>query len=178
MLGQDGQIADRMQVGRWVDINKGDEGNPDYRSRLVAKEINKDRREGLFAATPPLECLKFILSSAQTERRRHGRIVKVKILVLDVSRAHFHPPAVREVYVDLPPEDHEEGMVGLLLKTMYGTLDAAEQWSAHYTRTVEAAGFKAGAASPCHTMWGWTRGYLSMGTTSYYRSWCRQEAYG
>ena len=27
-------------VVRWVDINKGDDLNPDYRSRLVAKEIN------------------------------------------------------------------------------------------------------------------------------------------
>ena len=33
---------------------------------------------------------------------------------------------------------------------MYGTLDAAEQWSLHYTATLEAAGFRKGAASPCH----------------------------
>ena len=37
---------------RWVDINKGDEDNPEYRSRLVAKEIKKDRNQDLFAATP------------------------------------------------------------------------------------------------------------------------------
>lgn len=38
---------------RWVDINKGDEDNSDYRSRLVAQEIKQDKREDLFAATPP-----------------------------------------------------------------------------------------------------------------------------
>ncbi len=38
---------------RWVDINKGDEINPEYRSRLVAKEIKIDGRDHLFAATPP-----------------------------------------------------------------------------------------------------------------------------
>ena len=27
---------------RWVDINKGDQVNPEYRSRLVAKEIKKE----------------------------------------------------------------------------------------------------------------------------------------
>ena len=40
---------------RWVDINKGDEDRPEYRSRLVAKELKTDKREDLFAATPPLE---------------------------------------------------------------------------------------------------------------------------
>ena len=36
---------------RWIDINKGDEANPSYRSRLVAREIKKDVRLDLFAAT-------------------------------------------------------------------------------------------------------------------------------
>ncbi len=38
---------------RWVDINKGDEVNPSYRSRLVAKEIKKHSSMDLFAATAP-----------------------------------------------------------------------------------------------------------------------------
>ena len=33
---------------------------------------------------------------------------------------------------------------------MYGTLDAAEQWGLHYTRTLVDAGFIQGKASPCH----------------------------
>ena len=47
---------------RWLDINKGDKVHPDYRSRLVAKDFKKDRRMDLFAATPPLEALKMLLS--------------------------------------------------------------------------------------------------------------------
>ena len=47
---------------RWLDINKGDEDNPEYRSRLVVKEIKADNRLDLFAATPPLEAKKLILS--------------------------------------------------------------------------------------------------------------------
>ena len=43
---------------RWVDINKGDEIHPDYRSRLVARQIKINKREDLFAATPPLEAKK------------------------------------------------------------------------------------------------------------------------
>ena len=45
---------------RWVDVNKGDGDNPEYRSRLVAKDITHvgDGGEDLFAATPPLEAKK------------------------------------------------------------------------------------------------------------------------
>ena len=30
---------------RWVDINKGDDEKPEYRSRLVAKEMNREKRK-------------------------------------------------------------------------------------------------------------------------------------
>ena len=37
---------------RWIDVNKGDDDEPDYRSHLVAQELNVKKREDLFAATP------------------------------------------------------------------------------------------------------------------------------
>ena len=37
----------------WIDVNKGDKVHPEYRSRLVAQDIKMDKREDLFAATPP-----------------------------------------------------------------------------------------------------------------------------
>ena len=36
---------------RWVDINEGDRVNPEYRGRLVAKQMKIDKRDDLFAAT-------------------------------------------------------------------------------------------------------------------------------
>ena len=45
---------------RWVLVNKGDREHPEYRARLVAKEIKMDTRLDLFAATPPLEAKKFL----------------------------------------------------------------------------------------------------------------------
>ena len=51
-------------------MNKGDISNPEYRSRLVAKEIKKDKRQDLFAATPPLECKKLLFSMAVTKGMR------------------------------------------------------------------------------------------------------------
>ena len=39
---------------RWVDVNKGDAEEPDYRSRMVGREFNVGRDDTLYAATPPL----------------------------------------------------------------------------------------------------------------------------
>lgn len=47
-----------------IDVNNGDVERPNYRSRLVAREVNTHKREDLFAATPPLVALKFSLAMA------------------------------------------------------------------------------------------------------------------
>ena len=110
---------------RWIDINKGDEDHPNYRSRLVAREINTHKREDLFAATPPLEALKTILSMCATSNK--GEVVMVN----DISRAFFHARTKRDVYVQLADEDklpHEQGMCGKFQFSMYGTRDAAQNW--------------------------------------------------
>ena len=53
---------------RWVDVNKGDDLNPEYRSRLVAQELKKNSwADDLFAATPPLEAKKVLFALAVTE---------------------------------------------------------------------------------------------------------------
>ena len=90
---------------KWIDIDKGDNVNHDYRSRLVAKEIKMDKRLDLFATTPPLEAKKLPFSAATTEgvkfkdgEKRSG----MKIDIIDISRACFQADAIREVYVELP----------------------------------------------------------------------------
>ena len=100
--------TEKAPIGvRWVDINKGDLLNPDYRSRLVAKEIKRDKREDLFAATPPLEAKKMLFSLAVTEGIGfHGdRSRGMKIDFIDVRRAYFHAKCKRKVYIELPKED-------------------------------------------------------------------------
>ena len=120
---------ERVSV-RWCDVNKGERDNMVIPSRLVGREFRwKDPfMQGTFAATPPLESLKYVFHWIQTRRRSHGRKLDIKLLVLDVSRAHLHPPAVRELYITLPDEDATPGMVGQLLRTLYGTRDAAHEW--------------------------------------------------
>ena len=56
----------------------------------------------------------------------------------------FHAKSRRRVFVKLPPEDATEGMCGLLLKSMYGTRDAAQNWEFEYADFMIAAGFKRG----------------------------------
>ena len=53
---------------RWIDINKGDDENPNYRSRLVGKEFNTEPMDGLFAGAPPLEAMRYIIHEAATVR--------------------------------------------------------------------------------------------------------------
>ena len=130
---------------RWIDISKCDELMPNYRSRLVAREIKLDKRDDLFAATPPLEAMKHILSSVATGTRGE------KIMTIDVSRAFFRAPVGRQVFVELPAEDCAEGgdMVGELNYSMYGTRGAAQNWSEECAQTMINIGFTRGKASPC-----------------------------
>ena len=111
---------------RWVDVNKGDADRPKYRSRIVAKEIKTHSRPDLFAATPPIEHIKYLISRVASSEREPR---PTRLMVQDVKKAYFFAPATRNVYIELPPEDHQEGKVGLLLKSLYGTRDAALNWT-------------------------------------------------
>ena len=56
------KAGSKVITTRWVDTNKGDVANPNYRARLVGREMKTDNRLDLFVGTPPLEVLKIILS--------------------------------------------------------------------------------------------------------------------
>ena len=139
---------------RWVDINKGDNVNPEYRSRLVAQEIKRDKREDLFAATPPLEALNILISMAisHVESKKRDKEVR-KMEFNGVRRAYFHAKVRRRLYVRLPPEASAgPGKCGRLKKAMYGTRDAAQNWEAEYIRFMESAGFKKGVRTPMRVL--------------------------
>ena len=140
------RLTGKMPIGtRWIDVNKGDSVKPNYRSRLVAKEYKVDVRPDLFAATPPTECLRLLLSRAAESPGQ-------KVLYIDVSRAYFYAKSVRPTYIKLPSEDPrsgEEGLVGKLMMSMYGTRDAAQNWAEEYSATLLRAGYKRGIANPC-----------------------------
>ena len=58
--------------GRWVKSNKQDAKNPKWRVRYVAQEVGSGSDEALYAATPPLEARKVLLSQFARQRSRGG----------------------------------------------------------------------------------------------------------
>ena len=61
-----------------------------------------------------------------------------------VARAYFYAFAIRPVYVQIAAEDMnpgDEGLVGRLDMSMYGTRVAAANWAAECGATLVAAGY-------------------------------------
>ena len=131
---------------RWVDVNKGGKELIDMviRCRLVARDFkgsDKDR-DDLFAATPPIENKRLLLSRAAT-RGRNGKFRK--LLFVDARKAHLNPKCEEEVYIELPPgAKGGEGMCGKLNYWLYGFRPAAAAWEKLYSEKLEEAGFKGG----------------------------------
>ena len=102
----------------------------------MAQEVAVGKISELFAATPPSEYIRYLVSccaSSQWSKR------PTRLMISDVKKAYFYAPATRRVFVALPPEDRgpgEEQMCGLLLKSLYGTRDAAFNWAAAYTEVL------------------------------------------
>ncbi len=135
---------------RWIDINKGDTINENYRSRFVGKEFKMSSCPELFAATPPLEVLRAIMSiAANTDNK--SKYPHRCIMVNDISRAYFHAPASRDVFIELPDEEpmKKEGKIGKLRVSLYGTRDAALNWQSAYSSHLQNIGFKQCKYSPC-----------------------------
>ena len=134
---------------RWVDVNKGDAEAPDCRSRLVGREFNVGRDDNLYAATPPLEALRFVISHAATWARGRSR-GRRSIMINDVRRAYFYAQIQRDVYIEVPPEDPGSGpnVLGKLKLCLYGTRDAAKGWQDELSQQLEGIGFIRGTGHP------------------------------
>ena len=136
-------------------MNKGTADKPDVRCRLVARDFKpkgeKDR-EDLFAAMPPLESKKLLFQKAVAEnaqRRREGK-EGVKIMFIDVKKAHLYGEVPDGVYayIELPGEAGKQGKRGQLKKWLYGMRNAAGAWEKHYSDSLEEMGFRKGVAAP------------------------------
>ena len=131
---------------RWIDIDKGDR----YRSRWVAKQFKNSDGEEWFAATPPLEALRAVISKAVSHRAGEQR-GKRCLMLNDVSRAFFYAPVQHEIYVELCPEalrQGETGICGKLKMSMYGTKAAAQNWQRRVQKVMKEMGFIMGKSSP------------------------------
>eukprot|EP00973_Karenia_brevis_P061009 8483342-Karenia_brevis.AAC.1 len=146
------KMTGKKPIGvRWVDVNKQDNVNPKYRSRLVAKQFKTSNEPELYAATPPLEALKIIISRAATKDEKHRRLTR-KIMVNDVSRAYFYARSDTPTFVEICAEDYEPGdedRCGELNVSMYGTRQAAQNWQKCVSQTLTKNGFNQARSSPC-----------------------------
>ena len=87
----------------------------------------RQQKDGVFAATPPLEALRLLVSEVATVDEETGETV---MMINDVARAFFEAPATRELCLEIPDESKDdnarkEDSVALLQKSVYGTRDAA-----------------------------------------------------
>ena len=145
---------------RWVDVNKGDDVQPNYRSRLVARQLRAMDLSGqsFFAPAPPLEALRTVLSLAATSvgKRRPNwdpeSPKRTQISLVDVKRAYFNAevdPRDPPTFVELPKEDDDYAlMCARLLRHMYGTRPAADGWQEEYSTLLVSLGFRQGDACP------------------------------
>ena len=159
-MGEARRVTGRPPITvRWVDVNKGDNQNPNIRSRLVARQIRQAGEEAIFAPTPPLEALRSVLSVATTDffggpkHVRDGASERrTQISAVDISRAYFNAEtdSSSPTYVALPPEDVDHrDKCGLLKRHMYGTRAAADGWQQEYSGFLKSIGFRQGEACPC-----------------------------
>ena len=105
----------------------------------------------LFSAMPPLESA-HVLISIMMSVGWSSKGKQLKLRHYDISRAHFQGTAQMLIYVRLPAEDqqtHGEDRVGRLVKSMYGTPDAAHSWQLGSVNLVcgELGGFRRGKHS-------------------------------
>ena len=149
------QIQEGKFIGvRWVDVNKGTKEVPKVRSRLVGQEFaHGERRDDLYAPTPPLAAARFLLSTCASQGKRGPG--DYRILLLDIKKAFLYGKISKNVYFELPAEDPmSEGgggrhLVGELDKAMYGTRDAPAEWQAELERTMIKLGFRPVVSTPC-----------------------------
>ena len=104
---------------RWVDVDKG---FGVYRSRLVAKDFKPrskiDDKEGLFAATPPLELVKVLIMKAARAKKSCDASTR-KIMFLDISKPHLYAPMLDEEFVELPPERWKGKCARLIIHALW-----------------------------------------------------------
>ena len=133
---------------RWVQHQKGQDQNGEklVKCRFVGMEFANDRRDDLFAGTPPLWAARLLVSKAASRRRS-----RTSLMVMDVASAFLYADVLREIFIELPREDTEgiqKGMVGRLRKALYGTRDAPLAWQEELSRSLNEWGFKRSKLHP------------------------------
>ena len=130
-----------------------DNGNKFVRSRLVARDFKPKREENpgeMFAAMPPLEAKKLLFRMAAGVRgwRRRRGVAEIKLMFIDVRKAHLNAVCDEEAWVELPEEFWKWGRYARLKRWLYGMRKAAAGWEEEYAKKFEEEGYKRGIGAP------------------------------
>ena len=146
----------RLIPMRWLDVNKGDSENLDIRSRAVLQETRRRSDLGpndiasTFAAAPPLEGLRLMISMAMTGQKGIPLKDRKVLAFYDVSRAHFHSPAKRLMFVKtLKGDTSIKSGIARMLKAMYCGRDAGQCWDDFNEKAMRDLTFEPGVFCPC-----------------------------
>ena len=123
---------------KWVEGWKmGEDGKRFVRCRLVGRDFKGKRggvRDDLFASMPPLESKKMmfrVTAGIRGWRRRRGK-EEVKLMFIDVRKAHLNAKCDEEEWVELPEEMWRWGRYARLRRWLYGMRKAASGWEEDY----------------------------------------------
>ena len=131
---------------KWVEGWKNnDDGSRFVRCRLVARDFKPKREENseeMFAAMPPLEAKKLLFRMAAGVRgwRRRRRAAEIKLMFIDVRKAHLNAVCDEEAWVELPEEFWQWGRYAKLRRWLYGMRKAAAGWEEEYANKFENQG--------------------------------------
>ena len=118
---------------RWVDVNKGDDRNPEKRSRLVVRENERSKADDACAAIPPLEAKKVLPPPAVRARAKSGDVKELSRV--DAKKAYERAPARWGRYVQLNA-------------SLYGARGARRNSGEMCVEAPQGLGFVVGKSSP------------------------------
>ena len=147
---KDEQDAHDNEMGR-----SGQEGRQWENVRqmqIVARDFkpkHEGPRDDLFAAMPPLKAKKalFAFVAGLRETRRGQGLDEVKLMFVDVKKAHLNAKCDEEEWVVLSDEFKTFGRYAKLKRWLYGMRKAASGLEDDYARRLVEDGFRRGRAA-------------------------------
>ena len=90
----------------------------------------------------------FWMVAAVRWQRRRRELQEVKLMFIDVRKAHLNARCEEEEWVELPEEFWEYGKYARLRRWLYGVRKAAAGWREEDAGKLEGEGFRRGKVAP------------------------------
>ena len=134
------------------EVDRHQQGRP-YESCVPQQIRGQGNQEHVWKRTlsrtvrgdPPWEDIKILVSDVAMNAMQNRNL-----MFIDISKAYLFAPVVQpNIFIDLPPEVHQEGKRERFRKALYGRRDAVHAWEKEYTNTLIELGITGGGSSAC-----------------------------